>query len=92
MILGEVTGTVVATVKHPGYVGRKLLLVRPIDADGRSLGGEFIAADNAQAGVGDRVLVLREGNGVRQILGTADGPLPLLELIVGIVDDVRSAE
>ena len=45
---------------------------------------------DAQAGVGDTVLVLREGNGVRQILRRTDAdPLPILELIVGIVDHVE---
>ena len=37
---------------------------------------------------GDRVLVLKEGNGVRQILGCTGQLLPILELIVGIVDEV----
>ena len=89
MILGRVTGTVVATVKHPAYVGRKLLSVVPIDAEGAIAGREFLAVDNAQAGVGDTVLVLIEGNGVRQILGDNGGQLPILELIVGIVDEVE---
>ena len=41
-----------------------------------------------QAGEGDTVLVLKEGNGVRQIL-QASTPPPILELIVGIVDTVE---
>ena len=90
MILGRVTGTVVATVKHPAYDGKKLLTVDPIDENGRVVGPEFLAVDNAQAGPGDMVLVLKEGNGVRQILGASGGLLPLLELIVAIVDEVRT--
>jgi ethanolamine utilization protein EutN len=93
MILGRVTGTVVSTVKHPGYEGHKLLLVQPLDERLADAGDEFIAADHAQAGVGDTVLVLREGNGVRQILlGDPKGVLPLLELIVGVVDRVDVAD
>lgn len=88
MILGRVTGTVVATVKHPCYEGRKVLTVCPIDGEGAPSGTEFLAVDNAQAGVGDTVLVLKEGNGVRQILGAAGGPMPILETIIGIVDEV----
>ncbi len=89
MILGQVTGTVVASAKHPSYVGMKLLSVCPIDEHGHPSGKEFLAVDNAQAGVGDRVLVLLEGNGVRQILGDDGTPKPLLELIVAIVDQVE---
>ena len=90
MILGRVTGTVVSSAKHPSYVGHKLLLVTPIDEHQRLLSkGEFLAVDAAQAGVGDTVLVLKEGTGVRQILtGDIHGLLPILETIVGIVDRV----
>jgi microcompartment protein CcmK/EutM len=90
VILGRVTATVVASAKHPAYVGYKLLAVQPIDEHGRDHGDEFLAVDNAQAGVGDTVLVLKEGNGVRQILaGDVTATLPILETIVGIVDHVE---
>ena len=90
MILGKVTGTVVATAKHDSYLGKKLMIVEPIDELGAVAGPEFLAVDEAQAGVGDTVLVLKEGNGVRQILHRTDAdPLPILELIVGIVDHVE---
>lgn len=92
MILGLVTGTVTATVKHPVYDGRRLLLVTPLDERGEASGPPMIAVDHAQAGVGDRVLVLREGNGVRQILGLTGQQAPLLELVVGVVDAVTLAE
>ena len=45
--------------------------------------------DHAQAGVGDVVLVLTEGNGTRQILGDPQGPVR--SMIVGIVDAVELA-
>ena len=90
MILGKVTGTVVSTAKHDSYRGKKLLIVEPIDEHGAISGPQFLAVDDAQAGVGDTVLVLKEGNGVRQILRRTDSdPLPILELIVGIVDHVE---
>jgi ethanolamine utilization protein EutN len=89
MILGRVSGNVVATIKHEAYAGRKVMLVQPIDERGKDAGAEFIAVDNAQAGIGDIVLVLREGNGVRQILvGDIKATLPILETIVAIVDEV----
>ncbi len=91
MILGRVTGTVVSTAKMPEYSGTKLLIVEALDEALSSSGREFLAVDNAQAGEGDLVLVLGEGNGVRQILGYTNKQLPLLELIVGIVDEVQRA-
>ena len=30
MIVGKVVGTVVSTIKHSAFAGRKLLLVRPL--------------------------------------------------------------
>lgn len=91
MILGRVTGDVVSTAKHPIYEGRKLLIVLPLDEGGLAAGDEFLAVDHAQAGVGDTVLVLREGNGVRQVLGLTGKMAPLLETIVAIVDEVQLA-
>lgn len=90
MILGRVTGTVVSTAKHESYEGKKLLIVEPIDEAGAACGEEFLAVDKAQAGVGDTVIVLVEGNGVRQIFHRQGSAFPVLETIVGIVDLVEA--
>jgi ethanolamine utilization protein EutN len=87
MRLCRVIGSVVATVKHPTYVGERLMIVQPLDETGRDSGTSFLAVDRAQSGPGDQVLVLREGNGVRQILGKGD-LVPIRSLIVGVVDEV----
>jgi microcompartment protein CcmK/EutM len=42
-----------------------------------------------QAGVGDKVIVMTEGNGVRQILKMGD-IVPIRSMIVGIVDHVET--
>jgi ethanolamine utilization protein EutN len=85
--LCRVVGNVVATVKHPVYEGRSLMVVQPLDASGKDVGDSFLAVDNSQAGPGDRVLVLTEGTGVRQILDIG-AEVPIRSLIVGIVDRV----
>jgi ethanolamine utilization protein EutN len=82
----EVIGDLVAAAHHPAYDGHKVMIVRPLQSDGSSAGAAFIAVDRVQAGPGDRVLVMQEGNGVRQILGKDAGPIQAL--IVGIVDRV----
>jgi microcompartment protein CcmK/EutM len=87
MILGRVCGTVVSTVQHPFYDGRKQLIVRAIGPDGAFDGEKYIVAvDLVGAGVGETVLIEDEGNSARQLLGAKDGPIR--SLIVGIVDEV----
>lgn len=85
MVVGRVVGTVVTTMSHPDYKDRRLLVVQPLRTDGKEQ-GDFIALDNSQAGIGDTVLVNREGNGSRQILNQPQGSV--LSVIVGIVDSV----
>ena len=87
MRLCRVLGNVTATVKHPAFAGRTLLVVQPLDEHGVDRGDSFVAVDNAQAGAGDRVIVLTEGNGVRQIVKQGD-QVPIRSMVVGIVDQV----
>jgi ethanolamine utilization protein EutN len=87
MDLCQVTGTVVATAKHPDYDGHKLLIVQPIDPQGAPAGKAYLAVDVVQAGVGDRVLVMREGNGVRQVLKASR--LAIRSIVIGVVDEVE---
>ena len=87
MRLCRVLGNVTASAKHPAFAGRTLLVVQAIDGSGADQGDSFIAVDNAQAGTGDRVLVLTEGTGVRQIVKLGD-QVPIRSLVIGIVDQV----
>ena len=91
MVLGRVVGTVVTTVSHPHYKNRRLLVVQPLYPadDPNPDAGDFLALDNTQAGIGDTVLVNREGNGARQALAMPDGCI--ISLIVGIVDSTYYA-
>jgi microcompartment protein CcmK/EutM len=86
MILGKVTGTVVTTIGHADFKHRRLLVVQPLLLPGEQPSGDFIALDNTHAGVGDTVLVNREGNGARQVLNNPDAPV--ISVIVGIVDSL----
>lgn len=89
MILCRVIGNVVATAHHPVYDGQKLMIVQPIGEAGGDIGSSFLAVDRVQAGPGDRVLVMREGNGVRQLMGMGQR-VPIRSLIVGVVDEVSA--
>jgi microcompartment protein CcmK/EutM len=54
--------------------------------DQKDLGGSFLAVDSVQAGVGDQVLVAREGNAARQVLDA--GNAPIHSVILAIVDEI----
>ena len=88
MILGKVVGTVVTTISHHDYKNRRLLVIQPLILEGEQSAPEddFIALDNTQAGIGDTVLVNREGNGARQALKNPDACV--ISVIVGIVDSI----
>ena len=92
MFLGRVTGTVVSTVHHPFFQGRKLLMVRPMLADPDNPGAfkpgsnTIVAIDTLGAGEGELVM-FAQGSSARQ----ADGlkSVPVDAAIVGIVDTVN---
>jgi ethanolamine utilization protein EutN len=86
MILGKVVGTVVTTMSHRDYKNRRLLVVQPLTLEGEAPDEDFLALDSTQAGIGDTVLVNREGNGARQVLRNPDACV--ISVIVGIVDSV----
>lgn len=90
MILCRVLGTAVSTIKHPVYEGKKVLVVQPIGPTGAPAGKAFLSVDSVQAGEGDVVLVSREGNTARQILGTRQDPFH--SVIHAIVDHVDMPE
>ncbi len=86
MIIGTIKGHIVSTINHPFYTGRKMLVVEREDFAGKT-GGYIIAIDGGvNAGVGERVLVVDEGNAARQVV--ADPQAPVRSVIVGIIDRV----
>jgi len=86
VIIGRVAGEVHGTIKHPFYNGRRLLIVDKLSHGGEPTGEYLIAADSVDAGAGETVLVLDEGNGARQVFDSKDGPVR--SVIVGIIDDI----
>jgi microcompartment protein CcmK/EutM len=87
MILAKVVGTVVTTISHRDYKDRRLLVVQPLGLENEAPDDDFIAIDATQAGIGDTVLVNREGSGARQVLRNPDACI--ISVIVGIVDSVH---
>ncbi len=89
MIIGRVIGAITSTINHPFYDAKKLLIVERTDADGAPLADYLIAVDSVGAGDGERVLVLDEGNGARQVFASTDAPVR--SAIVGIIDEVTTS-
>ena len=87
MILGKIIGNVVSTIKLPVYQGYKILIVQPVNDKEEPQGKSILALDTVQAGVGDTVLVIDEGNSSRMIMNSSTAPVRTM--IVGIVDAIK---
>jgi microcompartment protein CcmK/EutM len=90
MILAKVVGTVVTTLSHRDYKDRRLLVAQPLGMEHEPPDEDFLAIDATQAGIGDTVLVNREGSGARQVLRNPDACI--ISVIVGIVDSVHLSD
>lgn len=83
MQLARVVGSVVATRKEESMQGIKLLVVRPLDEEGRESGNAIVSADAVGAGPGEIVLIAA-GSSARQTLLTDKKPVD--SVILAIVD------
>jgi len=88
MILGRVCGSLYSTINHEFYDNQRLLLIDRLDLHGNPTGGYLIAVDSVDAGAGETVLVIDEGNSARQVV--ADNRAPLRSIVVGIVDQIKT--
>jgi microcompartment protein CcmK/EutM len=86
MLIARVIGEMVSTHKHASHVGRKALLVQPLDLDGSNRGDPVIAFDAVDAGVGDQVLLVTEGFSAMTSVGRPQSPIDMA--VVGVIDRV----
>ncbi|MFA6955629.1 MAG: EutN/CcmL family microcompartment protein [Thermoanaerobaculia bacterium] len=89
MQLARVVGTVVSSRKEPNMTGLKLLVVRPLDEEGRETGNALVAADAVGAGP-DEVVLIAAGSSARQTEATDKKPVDLV--ILAIVDSWNVGE
>jgi microcompartment protein CcmK/EutM len=88
MFLAKIKGNIVSTAKNEYLVGHKLLIVHPVDYAGKLIGEkDMIALDLIDAGIGDTVIVVQEGDAVQQMLGHRNAPVHTM--IIAIVDDIE---
>ena len=69
MRIALVVGNVVSTIKDSSYHGRKLMIIQYLNEDGSPSGARQIAFDDADAGVGDVVLVNVDGGAANMLMG-----------------------
>jgi len=85
MIIGKVVGTVWATRKEKSLEGFKFLVVKHQTLEGELLRDYSVCVDLVDAGLGDRVLVVR-GSSARQTEQTNKKPVDAI--IVGVIDRI----
>ena len=85
MLLARVTGSVWATAKNEKLVGKKLLIVQPLDAQLKPRGKAVIAIDAVGAGAGEVVYYCK---GKEASFPWLPDEVPTEATIVGIVDHV----
>jgi microcompartment protein CcmK/EutM len=86
MLLGRIIGNVVCTIKNDALVGQRLLIVQPLDRNGRDKGGRIVALDSVGAGAGETIYWCRGKEASFPYLPIEP---PTDATIVGIVDSLH---
>jgi ethanolamine utilization protein EutN len=86
MQIALVIGSTISTIKDEALSGRKLLIVRKADTEGKMTGEPFVAVDTVSAGTGDLVLIT-DGSSARYTRQTTDTPVDTV--IVGVIDSLE---
>jgi len=86
VVIGRVIGNVVATQKVESHVGRKILIVQPLNLDGTDRGEPILALDSVGAGFGERVLLTTEGFSAMTAVGRPNSPID--SAVIGVIDAV----
>lgn len=85
MIIGRILGTVVSTQKDERLMGKKLLIVKPINLDGSDQSGYVVSVDTVGAGFHEKVIVVA-GSSARMAEGNKDCPVD--SAIIGVIDSL----
>ncbi len=86
MYLARVVGCVWATVKNPGLVGQRMLVVQPLTPELQSTGKRLVCLDSTGAGAGEMVYYVR---GREASFPFLPAEAPADATIVGIVDSLH---
>ena len=87
MYMGVVVGSVVATQKSTSLVGKKLMIIQPINSERQPVRFEEVAADTVGAGSGETVLFFRGAAAHRSSIQSINDDQDVTDAsIVAIVD------
>ncbi len=87
MMLARVVGSVWATIKNDTLEGKKMLVIQPVDLDGRASGKQLVALDAVGAGAAELVYFCR---GREASFPWLPAEVPVEAAVVGIVDEVHT--
>ena len=85
MNIGRVIGSVWATRKYKALKQKRMLFLQPMTFVGKDIGGQIVALDTMDAGIGDTVIYVSSTEATVPFKPT---PTPTDATIVGIIDRV----
>jgi len=85
MQLGTVIGHATATIKHPSFVGWRLVIVQPLNVAREPDTDPVVAVDKLGSAPGHTVILNSDGKGARELIG--DEKSPVRWFVIGIVDE-----
>ena len=85
MQLGTVIGHATSTIKHPSFVGWRLVIVQPLNVAREPDTDPVIAVDKLGSAPGHTVILNSDGKGARELIG--DDKSPVRWFVIGIVDE-----
>ena len=86
MQLGRVVGCVWSTMKSPGLVSQRLLVVQPVTPAGKNTGKQLICTDATGAGAGELIYWCR---GRESSFPFLPAETPTDATIVAIIDEIQ---
>ena len=87
MYMAKVIGSIVSTQKDSALIGRKLMIVQPVDINKENVRCEEVAVDTVGAGIGEYVLIARGAGARIADSGDTPGKRSVSDCsIIGIID------
>jgi microcompartment protein CcmK/EutM len=90
MLIGEIIGTVVSTIKVSKIENTRLKIAKIINPFGKPTGKYFIVEDCVGVGIGEKVLIADDDGVVRRLLGKDN--IPIRSAVVAKVDKINIYE
>jgi len=90
MLIGEIIGTVVSTIKVSKIENTRLKIVKITDPFGKATGKYFIVEDGVGVGIGEKVLIADYDGVVKKLLKREN--VPIRSAVVAKIDKINIYE